>query len=432
MTRKVTLLIPVALFLFSGLSCLEFGEQYAAIPPGIWRATLTLESDLVQAAEERSQGLLPLSFEVVYETRDSFYIVFINGNERIVNRDIQWGHDQVTGDDTLRVDFPVYNTHISAVFEEDAIEGHWVVPFRGEYRLPFKARHGIDYRFEGPYESPQADLSGQWEVLFSVESESPTSAVGEFIQDGNNLTGTFIKTTGDYRFLEGVVDGDRMFLSCFDGTHAYLFEAKILADGSLSGIYRSGSHYKTYWSAERNPDFTLQHADSITAVEHAGTAVAFKLPNVTGDTISPLDPAYHNRPMLIQITGTWCPNCRDETEFLKQFLEEHEGLNIAVLAVAFERSNEYTQALPQLQAFKHELGIDYPVLYGGGLEKETASEVFPQLDAVIAYPTLLFLDRNKHIVYVHTGFRGPATSEFGVFKDTFKKKVYALTDGTLR
>lgn len=430
MTRVVFVLF-IAVSLSGVFSCLEFGEQYAAVPPGIWRATLELEHDPTQTVEERSKGQLPLNFEVIYESRDSFYIVFINGQERIVNRNIQWGHDRVTGDDTLRIDFPVYNTHISAVFEEDAIEGHWIVPFRGDYRLPFKARHGNAYRFEGPYERPATDLSGRWEVLFSVESETPTRAVGEFVQDGNHLTGTFIKTTGDYRFLDGVVDGDRLFLSCFDGTHAYLFEAKILEDGSLSGIYRSGSHYKTYWSGERNPDFALQHADSITAIEIAGSSVAFKLPDVSGDTISPLDPEYQNQPMLIQLTGTWCPNCRDETEFLVQFLDEHQGLDIAVLAVAFERSSDFVEAQPQLLAFKQELGIDYPVLYGGGLDKKRASEVFPQIDTVIAYPTLLFLDREKRIVHVHTGFRGPATTEFEAFKDTFEKKVRSLIDETL-
>lgn len=57
--------------------------------------------------------------------------------------------------------------------------------------------------------------------------------------------------TGDDRYLEGVVNGDRLHLSVFDGSHAYLYEAKIL-NGQLSGIYRSGKHYKTYWEG-KNP-----------------------------------------------------------------------------------------------------------------------------------------------------------------------------------
>jgi hypothetical protein len=43
-----------------------------------------------------------------------------------------------------------------------------------------------------------------------------------------------ITPNSDYRYLEGIVRGDSMFLSTFDGAHSYLFTAKIETDSRLA------------------------------------------------------------------------------------------------------------------------------------------------------------------------------------------------------
>jgi hypothetical protein len=43
------------------------------------------------------------------------------------------------------------------------------------------------------------------------------------------------------------------------------------------------------------------------------------------------------------------------------------------------------------------------------MDKALASAALPQLEAVRAYPTALFLDRSGRVHKVHTGFAGPAT-----------------------
>ena len=50
-----------------------------------------------------------------------------------------------------------------------------------------------------------------------------------------------------------------------------------------------------------------------------------------------------------------------------------------------------------------------PTLVAGRMEKALASQALPQLDAVRAYPTALFIDRTGRVRQVHTGFAGPAT-----------------------
>ncbi|MEO5906270.1 MAG: TlpA family protein disulfide reductase, partial [Saprospiraceae bacterium] len=203
------------------VSCLKLGEPFNGLPPGIWRGVLFL-SDEQDGFDEKSKGELPFNFEVVYDTPDSFHLVIHNGEERIVVDDIEMGIDRRTSHDTLWIDFPVYDSHIYAKYEEDAIEGFWVARNRKDYQIKFTAHHGQDFRFFQNPDPPAADLTGRWECRFEIESENPSTSIGEFVQNGNHLTGTFMSPTGDDRFLEGQVSGDRMLLSVFDGSHAYL------------------------------------------------------------------------------------------------------------------------------------------------------------------------------------------------------------------
>ena len=285
-------------FLSLGLfSCIKLGEHYSGIPPGIWRGVLVL-TDEEEVFEEKSKGELPFNFEVVYTSPDSFHIVLHNGEERIVVNDIQMGVNRRTARDTIRIDFPVYDSYITAQYEEDALEGWWVVKNRKDYRIKFKALHGQAYRFFQMPDPPAADLTGKWDCRFSIESETPTRALGEFVQEGNRITGTFLSATGDDRFLEGVVNGDRLHLSVFDGSHAYLYEAKILPGGQLSGIYRSGNHYKTYWEGNRADTMTaIQLGDPLALTQmKASGPFTLSLPDSKGNIIDLSKGEYAGKP----------------------------------------------------------------------------------------------------------------------------------------
>ena len=66
-----------------------------------------------------------------------------------------------------------------------------------------------------------------------IIGEDAYPAKGIFFQkDGDVVTGTFRTKTGDYRYLEGVMDGNRLKLSTFDGAHAFLFTATV-SDSTL-------------------------------------------------------------------------------------------------------------------------------------------------------------------------------------------------------
>jgi len=406
------------------LSCLKLGEPYKSIPPGIWRGVLFL-GDEMEGFDEQSKGELPFNFEVIYDNPDSFHMVIHNGEERILVTDIKTGVDRRIARDTIRIDFPVYDSHIEAQYEEDAIEGWWVVRNRKDYRIKFTALHGQPYRFFQTPDPPAADLTGKWDCVFGLDTKDSTRAIGEFVQTGNLVTGTFLNPTGDDRFLEGTVNGDRLLLSVFDGSHAYLYEAKIFPDGQLSGIYRSGNHYKTYWTGSRTDTLELDDlGNALELTQLKGDEVfALALPDSKGNIVDISKGAFEGKPKIIQIMGTWCPNCKDETNFLLDYLSRNPDSGFEILGVSFERHTDTTKAVAAIETYKQKMNIPYPVVYGGTNDKTKAAEKFPLLNKVVAYPTMIFLDAQNKVVAIHTGFSGPATSAFKPFAEEFNGLV---------
>ncbi len=415
-------------------------NRYTGLAPGPWRAVLKLEprpvtpnpkgeplpEKLNMEFEEVTEGELPFVFEVTYENETDFYIEIINGEERIRVDDITMGRDIRTAKDTILIRFPVFDSYISAIVESNVMEGFWVVNYRENYSIPFVAYHGKNHRFTTLKKTPAADISGRWETTFESEGETPYKAIGAFVQQDNYLTGTFYTETGDYRFLEGTVQADKAYLSCFDGAHAYLFEAKIRPDQSMIGSFRSGSHYRAIWEARRNPDFQLADPDTLTRLLPGAETLSFSFPDADGKMVSLNDPKFEGKIKLVQIMGTWCPNCRDETRFILDYLDQNPDQDLAVVALAFERYRDEARSFQALRTYKEKMGVPYDVLLAGYHDKTEAGARLPALSQILSYPTLVILDKNNRVRRIHTGFSGPATEEYESFKASFQKTIEML------
>ncbi|PHN02872.1 TlpA family protein disulfide reductase [Flavilitoribacter nigricans] len=429
-----------AFILFSLSSCFVIENTFTGLPPGKWRAVLKLEPKQITPNpkgqplpeklnlkfEEVTAGELPFNFEVIYENETDFYIEIRNGEERIRLDDIVMGRDPRTAKDTILIDIPIFDSYFKGIYEENLIEGTWVVRNREEYIIPFVARFGQDHRFTTLRKDPVMDLSGKWKTFFEVDTDNPLPAIGEFQQDGNHLLGTFRTETGDYRFLEGTVQADKLYLSCFDGSHAFLFEGKIQPDSTIIGIFRSGKHYKTIWEAQLDPTFTLADPDSLTSMKEGEQSISFSFPDAEGNIISLSDKRFENKPKIIQLMGTWCPNCWDETKFLIDYIQEYSPEGIEFLALAFEKYRDKDRALRAIDTYQKRMNLPYPILWAGFHEKAEALEALPMLRNIDAFPTLIFLDRNNQVVKIHSGFNGPATSKYDEFVSDFNKTVQSL------
>ncbi len=431
--------LPLLLLL---TGCFVIENQYEGIAPGPWRAELALvpkskaaikenprkrDDNLERQMSEIIDGSLPFVFEAKKTADGKDYIEIINGEERITVNEVSFGRDRSTGRDTLWIDFPLYDSYIQANIDEKLINGFWVVKTKDNYKIPFSAKFGQNHRFTRIDKTPGSDLSGKWEVTFGLEEDQPYPAIGEFVQKGNKLTGTFITETGDYRFLEGTVQENKFFLSTFDGAHAFLFSGKILPDNSLIGSFRSGSHYRTTWKAVKNLEATLTSPDSLTYLLPGYDAVEFSFPNTEGEMVSINDPIYNGKAKIVQIFGTWCPNCRDETEFLKDYLNKNPNEDLEVIALAFEKYKDPKKSIATISKYKNHFELPYEMLSAGYYNKKEAQKSLPMLNAIISYPTMIFLDKNNKVQKIHTGFSGPATSQFKAFKKDFDETIALIT-----
>jgi thiol-disulfide isomerase/thioredoxin len=296
-----------------------------------------------------------------------------------------------------------------------------------DHKLPFTARAGEFPRF--PQVSPaRMDPSGTWEVHFSPNSADSYPAIGLFErQENGTVTGTFLTETGDYRYLEGSVSGDSLRLSCFDGSHAFLFTALLQGD-SLKGAFHSGNHWQEPWVAVRNPDFKLRDPDSLTFLREGYDMVDFRFPSIDGGSISPNDPPYKGSVRVVQIMGSWCPNCVDETRLLNDLHGKHRSEGLHVISVAFERYQDTARAIAGLRHFRDVLKVDYPILYGGMAGKGEAAERLPFLNHVMSYPTLIIIDHKGSVRRIRTGIYGPST---GAHYEHHKRSLEVFIQGLL-
>lgn len=419
-------------------SCVAPIYPYSAVAPGTWRGVLYLDPNksVAPGIQDRNTqgenlfdgndvGVLPFLFDVIYENDTTWHIEIINGDERIPVKDIEYVRLKEDADMRLTMDFPIYDAHIEAEVREGAMQGNFVVRSKENYRIPFAAFHAQTNRFTLPANpTTPMDVDGKWKVTFNAGKESAYDAIGEFQQNGPNLKGTFRTETGDYRYLDGVVIDNKLWLSTFDVAHAFLFHAKQQPDGTLQGIFRSGKHYTSNWVAEKSDDFQLTNPDSLSAA----TMQTFSITRTNQDGIATTFPSESDHVKILQLTGTWCPNCKDETAFLVDYLKDNPDVQVEIAALAFERYKNEEDALKNLRRYREKMGIPYPMLYGGPVSKKAASESLPMIDEVISYPTMIILDKKNQIRKVHTGFNGPATSKFNVFKQSFDTFIRKLAE----
>lgn len=373
--------------------------------------------------DETNKVELPFNFEVKYSNKKPL-IIIKNGDERIEVTEI------TVKKDSLWFKMPVFDTEFRCMFTKEGLEGEWINHYRVEKnRIRFKAEYKNNQRFEAILEKSFLQLEGKWAVNFSPEKKQGSPAIGVFhhIEQSNFITGTFLTETGDYRFLEGVFSKNTLFLSSFDGSHAFLFVASLLPNSQLKGKFYSGSHWQEDWIASKNDTIQLKNPEEITYAIDKTSPVNFSFQNLNKQVVSLSDTMFKNKAIIVQIMGSWCPNCMDESKYLSELYAIYKPKNLEIVALAYEKTTDFEKARGQVLRLKNKLNIPYEILITQLSGKEKASETLPFLNKVSAFPTTLFLDKAHRVVKVHTGFSGPATGkEYETFKTNTEQLVQRL------
>lgn len=385
--RKILLIISI---LFFSLNSCVIQDGFDLLPPGNYRATIDMQGKK-----------LPFNFEVICTKThcQTFNIIIKNAEEKIEVNDIEQKGDSII------LKMPLYNSEIRAKVSKGILDG-WFIDYNKKepYKLLFHADYGLQYRFYNEIEQNPINIAGKWEVFFENDS---SKAIGIFKQNGNIITGTFATETGDLRYLEGMVVRNEMYLSCFDGTHTYLFNATY-NNNALNGIFYYNKTKNTKWQAKRNEKAELRSAFSLTKIKNESQFTLNKN-EVLGKNINLDNQDYKNKIIVLQILGSWCPNCIDESKYINEIYNKNN--NVKYVGIAFERNEDTIKSNTALLKTIHNLNLKYPIINSGKTSKDVLS-FFPSLENFMSFPTTLYLDKNHIIRYIHTGYYGPATGEY--------------------
>ncbi len=413
--RSAFLLLALPWLLASCTGGTTDRDRFPATPPrlarGPWHGALTVMG---------GRGL-PFELEVLPDSAGRPRALLRNGGESFRLTDFA-----TVGNDSLKIGLHVFDAALVGRVGRKEFTGYWQ-KFDGKvpFRVPFTLRPG--HAAKQPVE-PAVDFSGRWAVTFTEAEGATYPAVGEFKQRGNELSGTFLTTTGDYRYLRGLARKDSVRLYTFDGAHGYVFEARRQPDGSLRGDFWSGVQGHETWMARRDARARLPDADTLTGMKKGETRLSFTFPNIyEGGSISPTDPKYAGKVVVVQVLGSWCPNCLDETNFLAPWYRKNHQRGVEIIGLGFERSPDQAVAAAKLRKLRERLRIPYDIAVAGTASAAEASKALPQLREVLAFPTTILLGKDGTVRRVHTGFSGPGTGKYyEEWKADFERTITEL------
>lgn len=380
----------------------------SALPEGIWQGII-VQNDSVD---------LKFNFNIEALNDSIHGVTIVNAEERIEAKLI------ALGTDSFKLEMPVFANYFVLNWDGEKLAGEYINPdATSDYRLPFSAKPGLSERY--PNDQALYPLPGYWKVVFNpgTDDEYYGKAYFDWEQD-KGVYGTIMTATGDYRYLEGAGSAGVLKLSAFDGAHLFYFEAEL--HDTLEGKFYSGRSYYAPWIAFRDSTFELPDPDTLTYLKEGYSSFDFAFPTIEGDTVRISDERFNDKAMIIQISGSWCPNCYDESRYLSEVYRQYEEEDLEIVCLSFERTRDYATAQKRLAKMQKDLKMPYTVLLAGATRDDKAGEKLPMLNHVMSYPTAIYLDRNHQVRKIHTGFAGPGTpvwEDFVSENDAFLQKL---------
>ena len=326
--------------------------------------------------------------------------------------------------DSLRFESPFFEEYINFIINGDSLNGYLYnqslsrkIPF---YAIPGMERFGFNFFYEN------IDLNGEWRIIFNFSKSD--SYEGKLIvnQSDSDVISTVRTETGDYGYMQGKINSNEFSISNFNGSRAYLINGKLNNDTIRGDFYR-GNYGHSDFIAFKDDNFKLSDPYGLTSLKKGYKSFDFEFDDINGEIISGNNKKFDDKVILVQIMGSWCPNCIDESRYLSELSRKYK--DISIVSIAFEYAKDKNQAINNLKKIKKNLNLNYDLLLGGygGTDKKIILEKLNSLEKLISYPTLIVMDKNKIVRKIHTGFNGPATgNEYEKFKYNFEEFLKLL------
>ncbi len=178
-------------------------------------------------------------------------------------------------------------------------------------------------------------------------------------------------------------------------------------------------------SAVRKEDAVLPDAYSVTGLKKGYKTLGFSFPDSDGNMTSLADESLKGKVVILQISGSWCPNCFDESVFLAGLWNKFNP-SIDVLCLSFERSEDFQKAKSEAMKLKSVAKIPYRMLITGKTPSQV-QDALPELDNFRSFPTTIVIDKKGTVRKIHSGFSGPGTGvHYRSFVQEFTKFIEEL------
>ncbi|HET7545006.1 MAG TPA: TlpA disulfide reductase family protein, partial [Polyangiaceae bacterium] len=373
-----------------------------APPSGLWDAGIVVNGVLI-----------PFRLELTI-SGDRASGAFFNGDERVRSSSGNFRAE------SLVLAFAQYATSLQARWHDGSLTGAY-------------ARNGQGYAFQARPHTVAAAVSGkvpaiagQWEI--ALENRKGEAAWRLFIrQSGAEVTASILRVDGDTGALSGSYRDGKFVLSHFSGARPLLLEITANADGSLSLVQNGSTQYTALKSSQARAKNLPLPADPSrwTSVKDPTEPLRFSAPDLSGRTVTESDPRFKGKVVLVNIMGSWCPNCHDEAPFLEELYRSYKKRGLEVVALSFEDSAQLADPT-RLRAFIATYGIDYTVLLAG--EPSELREKLPQALNLTTWPATFFVARSGLVSGTHAGFAGKAT---GAAHEQLKAELRATVERLL-
>jgi thiol-disulfide isomerase/thioredoxin len=277
--------------------------------------------------------------------------------------------------------------------------------------------------------SPLDGPEGNYQVLFQGEDKVDNSTVAKLWKKDGALYGTFIAPDGDYGLLSAKQLAGSLQLNRFTGWQAIVITLEQTA-GKWGGQFYAASNDKPRpFVLQPRADLNMESPPALrTAMKPSVSEFTFSGLSLAGETIRSTDDRFKGKALIVDIMGTWCHNCLDEAPVLQQLQQEFGKDGLEIVGLSFEISDDPSVARKNLQLYKERFGLTYTLLFCGSLDDENVKkQLHSQLDNFFAYPTAIFIDKNRKVQRIHSGFKGPGTGEeFQLQIRTFRENTEQL------
>lgn len=341
-----------------------------------------------------------------------------DGYHKVKLQDFKFENSKLSfGIDDARVRFEVERQNADLI-------GSWTRKGTSVTKLSLTAKATKPQAIKPNSEQLKAFL-GEWYCVEKSENakEIPVTLIIRTKKNGA-IEGTGIDPTGDFGVMQGQFQSESLVLSRFDGQSLSFLAAKLDGDVLQATVSTSPSSQFTILGARKG--VTLPDP---TKVAKINPALKFNFTDLQGRPVSFPSEEFKSKVVIVNIMGTWCHNCHDETPFLVELYEKYHSKGLEIISLCFEAQETEEQDLKAITRYKTTRKIPYTMLYAGKSESGAPAKKISGVENFGGYPTNIFVARDGTISATHTGFWGPATGEKNIqIKKEFEETINKLID----